>query len=253
MEEPAEPCKLEGVFPEKAFLLAGGRGERLRPLTLTMPKCLVPVDGVPLLTYWLDHCARQGVTEVLLNVSQHPEQVRAFLDVRGAPPVVHLVVEQEPTGTAGFVAAHRGFVADVESFWILYADNLTDVSLGDMARTHQAHDGLATIGLFRAPVPSAAGIVELDAAGRIVGFEEKPVQPKSDLANAGIYLARAGLLDRIPVGAPVVDFGHDVLPPLVGQLYGHRIDQFLMDIGTPDALRRAATAWRSYAAGPSRS
>ena len=241
------------MLPGKAFLLAGGLGERLRPLTLTMPKCLVPVDGVPLLAYWLDLCARQGVTNVLLNVSQHADQVREFLSTRPSVPAVRLVVEQQPSGTAGFVAAHREFVTGEESFWIFYADNLTDIRLADMAEAHRGHDGLATIGLFRAPVPTAAGIVDLDETGRIVGFAEKPAQPRTDLANAGIYLARTGLLDRIPVGPRVVDFGHDVLPPLVGRLHGHLIDQFLMDIGTPDALSRAATAWRQYSAGMIRS
>jgi mannose-1-phosphate guanylyltransferase len=232
-------------MPPKAFLLAGGLGERLRPLTQSMPKCLVPVQGVPLLSYWLDLCARQGVSDILLNVSQHATQVRDFLETCPPRPAVRLVVEHAPSGTAGFVAAHREFVTGEESFWIFYADNLTDVCLADMEATHRGHDGLATIGLFRAPVPSAAGLVELDGAGRIVGFEEKPAEPKTDLANAGIYLARAALLDRIPVGPPIVDFGRDVLPALAGQIHGHVIDQFVMDIGTPDALARAASAWRA--------
>jgi mannose-1-phosphate guanylyltransferase len=227
----------------KAFLLAGGLGERLRPLTLSIPKCLVPIEGVPLLAYWLELCAREGVAEVLLNVSQHPAKVRAFLDGWRPPPEVRLVVEDEPCGTAGTVAANQAFVAGEESFWIFYADNLTDVSLQEMLATHRRHDGLATIGLFRAPVPGAAGIVEMDDRGRIVAFEEKPARPKSDLANAGIYLARPGLLDRIPRGPRVTDFGHDVFPPLAGTLHGHVIDQFVMDIGTPEALAAASAAW----------
>jgi mannose-1-phosphate guanylyltransferase len=192
------------------------------------------------------------VTDVLLNVSHHAEQVREFLAAQPSPPHVRLVVEASPTGSAGFVAAHRAFVAGEDSFWIFYADNLTGVSLADMAATHRGHDGPATLGLFRAPVPSAAGIVELDEDRRIVGFEEKPAHPKTNLANAGIYLARAELLDRIPVGPPIVDFGHDVLPALVGQMRGHVIDQFLMDIGTPDALERAAAVWLAHCAGETR-
>jgi mannose-1-phosphate guanylyltransferase len=227
----------------KAFLLAGGLGERLRPLTLSMPKCLVPINGTPLLAYWLELCARQGVTNVLLNVSQHPEQVRDFLERWRPPPRVTLVVETQPCGTAGTVGANRSFVAGDESFWVFYADNLTDVSLGDMLATHRRHHGLATIGLFRAPVPSAAGIVELDGTGRIVGFEEKPAHPRSDLANAGIYLCRGPLLERIPAGPGLVDFGHDVFPSLIGDLHGHVIEQFVMDIGTPAALREASDAW----------
>ena len=227
----------------KAFLLAGGLGERLRPLTLRMPKCLVPINGVPLLEYWLNLCATHDVDEVLVNVSQHPEQVRDFLASRQLGPRVTLVVEDTPVGNAGTVLANRRFVAGESDFWIFYADNLTDVSLADMAATHRRHGGVLTMGLFRAPVPSAAGIVELDGTGKVLGFEEKPARPRSDLANAGIYLARAALMDRIPVRTGVVDFGHDVFPGLVGDLYGHVIPQFLADIGTPAGLAAASAAW----------
>lgn len=227
----------------KAFLLAGGLGERLRPLTRSMPKCLVPIDGVPLLAYWLDLCAREGITDVLLNVSQHPDQVRALLDGHREGPRVTLVVEDVPSGTAGIVRDERAFVAGEESFWIFYADNLTDVGLVAMRERHRRHDGLATVGLFRAPTPSAAGIVDLDGEGRIVRFTEKPTHPQSDLANAGLYLARQGLIDCIPAGPRLVDFAHDVFPSLAGRLYGWPLEGFLMDIGTPDALSGASAAW----------
>jgi mannose-1-phosphate guanylyltransferase len=237
----------------KGFLLAGGLGERLRPLTLAVPKCLVPIDGEPLLGYWLALCAREGVSEILLNVSQHPDQVRDYLRRWPPPPAVTLVVEARPIGSAGTVAANRAFVEREESFWVFYADNLTDVSLGAMLATHRRHDRLMTMGLFRAPVPSAAGIVELDAGGRVVAFEEKPANPRGDLANAGVYLARRGLLDRIPVRDGCVDFGHDVFPALAGEIHGHVIEQFIADIGTPAALAAASGAWaRHLGKGPRR-
>jgi mannose-1-phosphate guanylyltransferase len=92
------------------------------------------------------------------------------------------------------------------------------------------------------------GIVEMEQDGRIVSFIEKPQQPKSDLANAGIYLARPQVFDFIPADAAsgaLVDFGHDVLPRIVGRMYGHVIEQFTLDIGTPEALDRAASLWAS--------
>jgi mannose-1-phosphate guanylyltransferase len=227
----------------KAFLLAGGLGERLRPLTLTMPKCLVPVNGVPLLDIWLDLLVRHGITDVVLNVSQHASLVREHLRRRaGMLPRVELVIETLPWGTAGSVAAARAFVADEEDFWILYSDMLTDVDLTAMAEAHRRHAGIITMALFHAPVPTAVGIVDLDADGRIRGFVEKPPRPTSDLANAGIYLARRELLRRIPRGS-LVDFGHHVLPQLVGQMYGYVIEEFAVDVGTPEALASAAQAW----------
>jgi mannose-1-phosphate guanylyltransferase len=103
------------------------------------------------------------------------------------------------------------------------------------------------MGLFHAPNPRAAGIVELDADRRVIGFAEKPAEPRGDLANAGIYLARRELLDLLPLAAGVLDFGHDVFPRLVGRMHGHVVDAFLMDVGTPEALARAAAVWRQRA------
>lgn len=231
----------------KAFLLAGGKGERLRPLTTRMPKCLVPIRGTPLLAIWLDALARQGVGDVLVNVSRFPEQVEAFVRGRGqAPPRVRVVGETDPLGSAGTVAANRGFVAGDESFWIVYSDNLTNVPLAPMREFHRRHQDVLTIGLFRTPDPRSAGIVSLDADGRVTGFCEKPEHPDGDLANAGIYLARQSLFDWIPPSGEVTDFGHHVLPRLVGRMHGMLVDGFLADIGTPSRLARAEAEWPGF-------
>lgn len=237
-----DPVGTEGMA-DRAFLLAGGRGERLRPLTLSVPKCLVPINGTPLLGIWLDLLEQQGLQEVLLNVSHHAEQVRAFLKGRPRGPRVHLVVEDSPAGNAGTVAANRWFVDRTETFWIFYADNLTDLRLDPMRAAHSRHAGVLTMGLFRAPDPRAAGVVTTDETGLIVDFMEKPAKPRGNLANAGVYLARTTLFDHLPQGGGVMDFGHDVFPRLVGKMYGYVIDDFLMDVGTPAALSRAAEAW----------
>jgi mannose-1-phosphate guanylyltransferase len=231
----------------KAYLLAGGRGERLRPLTVRIPKCLAPIDGRPLLQIWLDLCARQGVTDVLLNVSHHFDLVDRFL--AGAPvPGVRVSVAREtaPEGTAATVVRERRFVEGEESFWIFYADNLTDMRLQPIVDLHRSHAFPLTIGLFRTPTPHAAGIVDLDATGRVTSFVEKPPAPRSNLANAGVYLARQAIFDCIPAtSAPPVDFGLHVLPSLVGRMGGFEIPEFYEDIGTPERLRAAATAWVS--------
>lgn len=227
----------------KAYLLAGGLGERLRPITLTMPKCLVPICGAPLLETWLRLCERHGVEDILLNVSQHAEVVEAFLRRRRGTARVQLVREQKPLGTAGTVQANRRFVSREESFWVIYSDNLTDMNLERMLDFHRSHDGLLTMGLFRTATPRAAGIVDLDRTNRIVAFTEKPLEPHSDLANAGLYLVRQPVLDLIPVDRPLIDFGHDVLPTLVGRMHGYVIPGFYVDIGTPAALARAEADW----------
>lgn len=228
----------------KAFLLAGGKGERLRPLTAVMPKCLVPIRRTPLLAVWLDLFARLGVEDVLINVSRFPEQVESFLQTRGqAAPRAAVVRETEPLGSAGTVAANRSFVDGEESFWIVYSDNLTNAALAPMLACHRGHGDPLTIGLFRAPDPRSAGIVSLDAGGLVTRFEEKPEHPDGNLANAGIYLARQSLFGWIERAGPITDFGHHVLPRLVGRMHGVEIEGYLADIGTPDRLARAEAEW----------
>lgn len=233
----------------KAFLLAGGRGERLRPLTLTMPKCLVPVNGEPLLGIWLDALGACGIDDILINVSQFPEQVTDYVAARHAGPRVTVVSEAEPMGNAGTVRANREFVEADEDFWIIYSDNLCLVDLRVLEHFHRGHDGILTMGLFEAPDPTQAGIVSVDSAGRILAFEEKPRNPSGRLANAGIYLARRALLDAIPYAGPVTDFGLDVFPGLHGRLFGAPLDGLLIDIGTPTGLDRASRAWAEHRRG----
>lgn len=228
----------------RAYLLAGGRGERLKPLTDTIPKCLAPIGGRPLLGYWLDLCAREGITEVLLNVSHHFAAVQQFLAAESRRDVrVQLVHETAPSGTATTVRRERAFVHGDEDFWVFYADNLSDLRTAPMLALHRTHGEPMTVGLFHTMEPKASGIVGLDAGRRIVSFVEKPEHPEGDLANAGVYLARMSLLDTIPEGPGLVDFGHDVLPGLVGHMYGYVIPDFHQDIGTPARLERAAAAW----------
>lgn len=238
------PLKPEsGARPRSAFLLAGGLAERLRPLSDRIPKCLAPIGDVPLLEIWLDLCAQHGVERALINVSRHAEQVEAFLERRKHPVNVRLVRENEPQGNAGTVRKNRDFVAEDQNFYILYTDNLTDASLTRLAECHGRHGAPLTMGLFHTPAPKASGIVQMCEDGLITAFEEKPESPRSDLANAGIYVARQALFDVIPDAGPIVDFGRDVFPALVGRMYGSVIEEYLMDIGNPAALTLAAAQW----------
>ena len=168
----------------KAFLLAAGKGTRLKPLTDSTAKCLLPLSGKPLLEYWLRLCERHGMSEVLINLHHHADQVRSFIASREWPLRIHLAFEPSLLGSAGTLNANRDFVADATSFAVFYADNLTNINLTAMREAHQHTDSLLTMGLFHAANPAACGIVEMDQGGRIVDFVEKPSEPRSDLANA---------------------------------------------------------------------
>lgn len=244
----------------KAYLLAAGRGERLRPLTDITPKCLLPLEGEPLLGHWLRACRRHGIEEVLVNTHHLADAVRCYVEGPALEHGVRIHLFHEPAllGSAGTVRAARDFVAGEESFFVIYADNLSGVDLGRMAAWHADHAGTMTVGLFRAPRPDRCGVAVLDSAGRVVAFEEKPATPRSPWASAGLYVARARLFEFLddawaaaekcaagtrgtrPAGT-LLDFGFDILPrlALAGELHGYLLRGFLIDVGTPGSYAAA--------------
>lgn len=230
----------------KAFLLAAGRGTRLRPLTDTTPKCLVPIGGVPLLHLWLQLCREHGITDVLVNTHHFPEQVEACAAAAPAGVRVTTVFEPELLGTAGTVRANRGFVAGECEFFVLYADNLTNVDLSQLLAAHRERDAVATLGLYPTDRPREKGIVTVDAAGWVGHFEEKPSRPRSRLANAGVFVATPGLFDVIPDRTPV-DFGGDVFPRLSGRARATLLNGYIRDIGCLDSYEAAQADWADLA------
>lgn len=238
----------------RAVLLAAGRGTRLRPLTERVPKCLVPVAGEPLLGHWLALLARHGVDEVLVNTHHLAGQVRAYVRGRddGARPRVRLAHEPELLGSAGTLLAHRDFVGD-DDFLVCYADTLTTADLTALVRAHRAADAPATLALFRAPDPTACGVVELDDAGRITAFHEKPADPPTDLAFAGFgvfspaFLAEAAGDGDAAAGARPLDLAGAVLPRFAGRIQGIEVAGYVRDIGTPEQYERAQREWHEVA------
>jgi mannose-1-phosphate guanylyltransferase len=226
----------------KAFLLAAGIGSRLRPLTDSTPKCMIEINGRPLLDMWLCQLHRAGVDEVLVNVHHLPGVVYRYLEARSGPPVVRTVLEPELLGSAGTLVANKRWVENDPSFLACNADNLTDFELDVLVRAHQAGSAVATLGVFRTPKPSDCGIVEVDLDGRVIGFAEKPSQPASNLANAGIYAFSPTVLEEVS-GRPPQDIGYDLLPRLVGRAQTVLVEGYFRDIGTVEALQRAQAEW----------
>jgi mannose-1-phosphate guanylyltransferase len=230
----------------KAFLLAAGLATRLRPITDSTPKCLLPVGGRPLLDIWLDALARAGVNEVLLNAHHLADQVQAYLTARVGAPAIQLVVEPELLGSAGTLRANRDFVSGEDMFLVINADNLTDFDLRVLIDAHRAGDAVATLSLFRAPDPTQVGVVEVNA-GIVVGFKEKPAHPRGDLANAGMYAFAPAVIDQI-TGPDPRDIGFHLLPRLIGRARAVALNgSYFIDIGTPEALRRARDDWEGRA------
>ena len=230
----------------KAFLLAAGVGSRLRPITDTTPKCMLAIGDRPLLDIWLDAFGRAGIDEVLVNLHHLPDAVRGHLAERAAPPAVRTFFEPELLGSAGTLLANRQWVDSEEFFLACYADNLTDFDLRSLIDAHREHAAIATLTVFHSERPSAGGVVQLDASGKVIGFAEKPAKPVSDLTNAGMYAFHPSVLDEID-GTPPCDIGYDLLPRLVGQARAVMVEGYFRDIGTADAYQRAREEWPARA------
>ncbi len=227
---------------KSAFILAAGLGTRLKPITNDIPKCLVPVGGKPLLSIWLDWLQKQGITSVLINSHHLHEKMMAFVEDYKGNIKINLVYEETLLGSAGTLKRNKDFVEDEDGFLIVYADNLTNVDIGALWKEHCRLEQLATLGLFRTSRPKSCGIVVLNGYGIIEQFEEKPQNPKSNLAFAGIVVATPKLLEAIPDKIPC-GLAKDVIECLIGRLAGVEVQGYLRDIGTLENLAQAEKDW----------
>jgi mannose-1-phosphate guanylyltransferase len=229
----------------KAFLLAGGHGTRLRPLTDSIPKCLVPIRGQPLLDIWLELCARSGITDVLINLHAQAQAIERHLQQSSPPVKVHLVPEKRLLGSAGTLAANRRWIGSDPAFWILYSDVLTNTNLQRMSEFHSRHRAVATLGLYQVPDPTRCGVAITDKNGVIVDFEEKPQIPRSNQVFSGLIVAGPRFFDAIPDCVPA-DIAIHVLPRLLGKMMAFPIADYLVDIGTLPNYERAQITWPGH-------
>ncbi len=239
----------------QALVLVGGEGTRLRPLTLTRPKPALPLVDRPFIRYIVDWVARHGVTDVVMACGFGADPLREVLgEGDGKGPRIRYVEEPEPLGTAGplRLAADEGLLGD--RFLVLNGDLLTDLDLSALIRAHEERGAVATLALYpvedpssyglvrRAGGPTAPGVTPASAEGEVLEFLEKPDagQIDTDEINAGAYVLERSVIDSIPPGE-MVSIEREVFPHLVGQgLYGHRLEGYWMDIGTPERYLQAS-------------
>lgn len=226
----------------KAFLLAGGHGTRLRPLTDSLAKCLVPIRGRPLLDIWLDLCAQAGITEVLINLHAHSQTIERHIERCRSPVNVRLIHEDRLLGPAGTIAANRAWVGSDSEFWILYSDVLTNTNLNRMSEFHSRRGSVATLGLYQVQDPSRCDVAITDKRGVIVDFEEKPQAPRSNWVFSGLMVAEPSIFELIPPSIPA-DIANHLLPRLVGNMMAYPIADYLLDIGTLPSYQEAQITW----------
>ncbi len=225
----------------KALLLAAGLGTRLRPLTDTIPKCLVPIKGNALLGVWFERLSQAGIGPFLVNTHYLSGHVESFVASSPYRDKVTLVHENELRGTAGTLIANLDFFEGQDGL-LIHADNYCLADFDGFLEAHMRRPSccVMTMMTFRSETPSSCGIVELDARGVVVGFHEKVTNPPGNLANGAVYLLSADLLKTLATELiAVTDFSTEVLQQLVGRIYTYETKDIFLDIGTPEAYRRA--------------
>ena len=226
-------------IPAKAVVLVGGEGTRLRPLTETIPKPLIPLIDRPFLSHVMSRLAGSGVREVLLSSPYLEHTFDAFLrDARGEIGVTW-VHEATPLGTGGAVANAAAGID--EPFLVLNGDILTDLDLAALARRHRENAAVATIALTPVDDARPYGLVALGEGNRVLEFREKPELPIPGEVNAGTYVLDPRALDGVPTDRPV-SIERDVFPELIARgdpVFGFVDRGYWMDLGTPEKFLQA--------------
>lgn len=227
------------AFPKQAMILAAGRGTRLGALGERRAKALVEIGGRPLLAHQLAYLEAHGISRAVVNASHLAEQVEAFAKDYPGPIDLDVVVENEPMGTAGGVRnALDRFTSD--PLLVVYGDVVSGEDLRPLGDAHERLRPAATLAVYHSDRAEQKGVVELSDS-RITAFHEKDPNRTSGWVNAGIYVVDPGWVAGFADGAPL-DFGFDLFPAALAsgrELRGHRLSAPVLDVGTPEDLRRA--------------
>lgn len=232
----------------EAILLVGGKGTRLRPLTVNTPKPMVPAAGVPFLTHQLARARAAGVEHIVLATSYLSEVFEPhFGDGSSLGLSVEYVTEDEPLGTGGAIrnVAQRLRSGPDDPVLVFNGDILTGLDIRGLIDTHRTSGADVSLHLTRVPDPRAFGLVPTDDTGRVTAFLEKPQSPEeivTDQINAGAYVFRRSVIDTIPTGRPV-SVERETFPDLLSagaHLQGIVDSTYWLDLGTPQAFVRGS-------------
>ncbi len=225
----------------RALLLAAGYGTRLRPLTSTIPKCLVPIHGKPLLQIWLERLIEAGISQFLINTHYLADQVKKFIEHSPYRECVTLTYEPQLLGTAGTLIKNFPFFQGQDGL-LIHADNYCLANFQSFIQAHRQRppDCLMTMITFRTQDPSLCGIVEIDDGGVVMAFHEKTKFPPGNLANGAVYILSPKALSLIKREfAEAKDFSTEIISKFIGKIFTEETHNFFLDIGTPDSYALA--------------
>jgi len=230
----------------KAVILAGGKDEAMQPLTLEIPKAMIPVRGRPILEYTIEWFKKSGITDIAIVIGHLGDKIRNhFFDGSRFGVRITYLEEKEPRGTGGALKLAKDFVGD-NSFLLIYSDVLVDVDIKDFYNFHEINNGLITFALTSTDDPSSYGAVRLSGPN-IVDFQEKPIETHntSRLVASGLHLVEAKFFDELP-RKKSFSLEKEVFPELAkdGKLRGYVFSGAWFDIGTQEVYARALKSWK---------
>ena len=234
----------------KALLLAAGMGTRLRPLTNSIPKCLVKIGGKPILQIWLENLSKAGCEEVIINTHYLSEKVEEYLEGRKFGDM-KIITTYEPKllGTAGTLLKNANFLLG-KNCMLIHADNFTDVNLEEFLKFHKDFSipkkRLLTMMTFTTNNPESCGIVTINNEGIVENFHEKKTTDNGNIANAAIYCFNDNLINfLISKKKNFFDFSEDVIPECINNIQTFHTNSTFIDIGTIDNLELARRKYKN--------
>lgn len=225
----------------RALLLSAGLGTRLRPLTNTTPKCMVDINGVPLLGIWLDFLFVNGFDRVLINTHWLPCVVVNYIKTSRWINRIDIVHETELLGTAGTIRSNYEYFGN-DDFFVAHADNLVFFDLIKFIDSHNRRPERCVMSMlsFRAENPNLCGILEIDEQSVVQKFHEKIQNPPNNLANGAIYIFTHHVLNYIcKFNFPIMDISTQVIPNFLDKIFCIETNGYLRDIGSIDSLEQA--------------
>ena len=227
----------------KVMLLAAGYGKRLGKLTKKNPKCLMPIGGVPLLGIWIKKLEALGCSEIIINTHYLADQVSNYINKFKSKIKIKVIYENKLLGTAGTLLENAKFFKEGDCLMI-HADNYTNLDFNQFFKAHnnKKEGCLLSMVTFDSDNPYSCGIVDVDKNGIMIGFEEKPTSPKSNIANGAIYMFDNSLFDYLKKNrfkTSFNDFSKDVIPLLKNKVNTWHTNDYIIDIGTPEKLEIA--------------
>ena len=236
MPHTCKQSKILGYLTMKAIILVGGEGTRLRPLTYSVVKPMVPVVNRPFIEHVILKLAAHGIDDIVLAMGYKPDSIFSYFK-GGLGPGIKLTysLEEKPLGTAGAVKNAGGHVQD--TFFVLNGDTFSDIDYTEMLALHRHNKAKATIALSHVDDPTRFGVIETDGEGRVKAFIEKPGWDRvtSHWINAGVYILEPSVLDCIPSGEFFM-FEKGVFPPMLEKgetVFAYASKAYWIDMGRP--------------------